>query len=37
MAGLMQATLMTTGFYDALTVPELSALVEHLASLEGGQ
>ena len=36
-AGLMQATLMSTGFYDGLTLSELGALAEHLASLEGGQ
>ncbi|MDP6980710.1 MAG: c-type cytochrome [Myxococcota bacterium] len=35
--GLMSATLMSTGFYDTLTLPELTALVEHLASLEGGE
>lgn len=34
--GLMSATLAATGFYDVLTLPELSALAEYLASLEGG-
>ena len=33
--GLMSATLTSTGFYDVLSVSELNALVEHLASLEG--
>lgn len=34
-AGLMSATLVSTGFYDVLTLPELSALAEHLTSLKG--
>ncbi len=35
--GLMSATLTATGFYDTLSLPELTALTEHLASLKGGQ
>jgi len=35
--GLMAATLMANGFYDALTLQELATLADHLASLEGGQ